>query len=159
MTDAACNALSTPYQHLLHRPHLCRLWPLGGRLNLADSESLVVPVAFSEFIRRVKTDDVQSVFTDGSQLVFAVKPSSTLLQGVPEGSQATSITFSTLQPQDYSIPYGTMEANGVEFGAVNKRDNRMSTVMVRASCWRGLPRASFYCHELVFAVGNRGIGR
>lgn len=107
------------------------LWPMGGRLNLAESDSLVVPVAFSEFIRRVKNDDVRSVFSDGASLSFTVKPTSSLLAGLPDTGAAVDVTFSTTRPADYSIPYATMEANGVEFGAVGRRDGRFTTVMVR----------------------------
>eukprot|EP00879_Flechtneria_rotunda_P020150 GHRR01021191.1.p1 GENE.GHRR01021191.1~~GHRR01021191.1.p1 ORF type:complete len:226 (+),score=47.44 GHRR01021191.1:919-1596(+) len=60
---------------------LMRLWPVGGRLGMAESETLVVHVPFSEFIRRVKHDDVRSVAVDGLHISFSLKPGSLELSG------------------------------------------------------------------------------
>lgn len=36
-----------------------------------------------------------------------------------------------MRPADYSLPYSTMEKNSVAFSAVDKRSNKLLTVMVR----------------------------
>lgn len=43
------------------------------------------------------------------------------------------MTFSTVRPPDYSLPYSVLESNGVSFGAVDKRGNWMLSVMVRGA--------------------------
>lgn len=66
---------------------LMRLWPVGGRLGMGESETLVVNVPFSEFIKRVKHDDVQSVAVDGLHISFSLKPTSLGLPGEPADPQ------------------------------------------------------------------------
>jgi hypothetical protein len=39
--------------------------------------------------------------------------------------------FSTVRPADYSVPYAVLEKNAVAFSAVDKRSNKLLTVMVR----------------------------
>lgn len=60
---------------------LMRIWPVGGRLGLGEGETVVISVPFSEFIKRVKHDDVQTVAIDGMHINFALKPSSIALPG------------------------------------------------------------------------------
>lgn len=38
--------------------------------------------------------------------------------------------FSTVRPSDYSVPYSVLEKNSVAFSAVDKRSNKLLTVMV-----------------------------
>jgi hypothetical protein len=45
--------------------------------------------------------------------------------------QPAKVMFSTVRPIDYSMPYATLEANNVSFSAVDKRGNRLLTVVVR----------------------------
>jgi hypothetical protein len=60
---------------------LMRLWPMGGRLGLGESETLVMSVPFSEFVRRVRHDDVNTVSVDGLHISFSLKPGSLSLPG------------------------------------------------------------------------------
>jgi hypothetical protein len=64
---------------------LMRLWPMGGRLGLGESETLVMSVPFSEFVRRVRHDDVSSVSVDGLHISFSLKPGSLTLPGEERG--------------------------------------------------------------------------
>ena len=48
---------------------------------MGESETLIVNVPFSEFIKRVKHDDVQSVAVDGMHISFSLKPTSLGLPG------------------------------------------------------------------------------
>jgi hypothetical protein len=59
-------------------------------------------------------------------------------------SKAQKVVFATVRPADYSLPYSTMEKNSVAFSAVDKRSNKLLTVMVRVGvsvlgvlCWAG----------------------
>lgn len=109
---------------------LTRIWPLGGRMNFGDSDSVVVQVPFSEFVRRIKHDEIHSVSMDGTHINFALRPTSPLLINRPEGSENARISFCTVRPTDYSVPYETLERNAVQFTAVDKRGNRFMTIMV-----------------------------
>jgi hypothetical protein len=50
---------------------------------------------------------------------------------LPEGAEHAKVMFSTVRPQDYSVPYAVLEKNSVAFSAVDKRGNKLLTVMVR----------------------------
>lgn len=66
-------------------------------------------------------------------LLLLLPPSCTALRTEPaEGSsKAQKVVFATVRPADYSLPYSTMEKNSVAFSAVDKRSNKLLTVMVR----------------------------
>jgi hypothetical protein len=111
---------------------LMRLWPMGGRMGMSDNESVVIQVPFSEFVRHVKNNDVQTVSIDGLGINFGLRPGSLKLKSpsdTPE--QKTQVTFSTVRPADYNVPYTLLESNGVQFSAVDKRSNRFLTILVR----------------------------
>eukprot|EP00878_Enallax_costatus_P018327 GHUV01019288.1.p1 GENE.GHUV01019288.1~~GHUV01019288.1.p1 ORF type:complete len:345 (+),score=69.17 GHUV01019288.1:331-1365(+) len=109
-----------------------RIWPVGGRLGLGEAETVVVTVPFSEFIKRVRHDDVQTVAMDGMHISFSLKPSSITLPDTLGSSDASRVMFTTVRPADYSVPYSVMEKNSVAFSAVDKRSNKFLTVMVYA---------------------------
>ena len=48
-----------------------------------------------------------------------------------EGSEGGQVLFATLRPADCSVPYAVLEKNGVAFSAVDKRSNKLLTVLVR----------------------------
>lgn len=64
---------------------LMRMWPVGGRagLDMAGSsrspEAVSINVPFSEFIRRAKANEVQSVMMDGMHVSFTPRPSTELM--------------------------------------------------------------------------------
>ncbi|GBF89670.1 ATP-dependent zinc metalloprotease FTSH, chloroplastic-like [Raphidocelis subcapitata] len=109
---------------------LIRLWPVGGKGLGARPDSITLQVPFSEFVRRVRANDVASVSVDGLDINFALKPGSSLLRDPPAGAEATRVSFSTVRPPDYSLPYSVLESNGVSFGAVDKRGNWMLSLLV-----------------------------
>ncbi|WIA29776.1 hypothetical protein OEZ86_012250 [Tetradesmus obliquus] len=111
---------------------LMRMWPMDGRMGLGEAETLVMSVPFSEFIKRVKHDDVASVAVDGLHISFSLKPSSLALPEPPQGAEQAKVVFSSVRPADYSVPYSVLEKNGVAFSAVDKRSNKLLTVMVYA---------------------------
>jgi len=112
---------------------LMRIWPIGGRSGLGgEPDHVVVQVPFSEFVRRIKQDEVQSVSVDGLQLNFALRPTSPLLAARPEGSDAAKITFYTVRPADYGVPYEILESHGVTFSAVDRKSNRLMSILVYA---------------------------
>jgi len=47
-----------------------------------------------------------------------------------EGAEHTKVMFSSVRPADYSVPYSVLEKNGVAFSAVDKRSNKLLTVLV-----------------------------
>jgi len=47
-----------------------------------------------------------------------------------EGSKVQKVVFATVRPADYSLPYSTLEKNNVAFSAVDKRSNKLLTIMV-----------------------------
>ena len=102
-------------------------------MGAGENENVVVQVPFSEFVRRVKKDEIHTVYLDGLHVNFGLRPSSSALANLPEGSEKARITFATVRPGDYSVPYDILEANGVQFSAIDKRNNKLLTVMVSHS--------------------------
>lgn len=49
---------------------------------------------------------------------------------VLDSSEAQRVVFTTVRPSDYSVPYTVLEKNSVAFSAVDKRSNKLLTVMV-----------------------------
>lgn len=64
-----------------------------------------------------------------------LQPPAALCHSLPaepaEGSKVQKVVFATVRPADYSLPYTTLEKNSVAFSAVDKRSNKLLTVMVR----------------------------
>lgn len=50
-----------------------------------------------------------------------------------QGAEQAKVVFSSVRPADYSVPYSVLEKNGVAFSAVDKRSNKLLTVMVGGS--------------------------
>jgi len=141
----------------------------------------VVQLPFSEFVQRVKQNEVSSVSIDGPQVNFSLKPSSTLLQGPSHRpkSQASSasptstsssvsasnsaqneaarLSFYTIRPADYPVPYSTLEQHKVVFKAAEQKGNRLVTIMVY-SLYIGLLLSAL--NRLPIKLPNqKGVGR
>ena len=115
---------------------LLRLWPLGGRTKMGDPQAVNVHVPFSEFVARVKANDVEAVQMDGAEMTFTLRPTSKTLREMPEGSDSVRLTYTTTRPADYPTPYDALEQHSVRFSAVEKRGNAFVTVVVCAACGR-----------------------
>ncbi|KAG1677023.1 hypothetical protein FOA52_001192 [Chlamydomonas sp. UWO 241] len=133
---------------------LMRMWPAGGPSGhgLADTpggrpgrtEDVTVVVPFSDFLRRVKKDEVQSVVLDGSQIIFSPRsPASdlaALFKSLPSSSSPDSVrdlsrvrlTLYSQRPADYVLPYERLENNGVIFSVLERRGNTVATIMMWA---------------------------
>ena len=93
-----------------------------------------VQVPFSEFVQRIRGNDVAAVAVDDRRVSFAVRGGSSLLGLLPRGAdERTKLTFRTVRPADFNMPYDTMLRHKVEFAATDRRGNRLFTVMVRSS--------------------------
>ncbi|KAI8474959.1 MAG: hypothetical protein J3K34DRAFT_489397 [Monoraphidium minutum] len=151
--------VSAPWRVLLNVMalfFLVRLWPMGGRGLGARPESVNLQVPFSEFVRRVRANDVSSVSVDGLDIAFSLKPGSSLLKDPPAGAEGARVSFSTVRPPDYSLPYSVLEGNGVSFAAVDKRGNWALSLMVY-----GLYAALFLSalNRLPIKLPAKGTGR
>lgn len=110
---------------------LLRLWPVGGRgSGMAEAQAVNLQVPFSEFVSRVKTNEVDAVQMDGAELTFTVRSGSKLLKDLPEGSESVKVSYSTVRPADYPTPYDVLEGHGVRFSAVEKKGNALITALV-----------------------------
>jgi hypothetical protein len=135
---------------------LLRLWPMGSRNGFNDSDSLVVPVPFSEFVRRVKENDVRTVTMEGLTINYALRTTSPLLANPPQGVDATKLTFSTIRPADYAVPYDLLEKHNVMFSAVAKSGTNFSTLLVYA-LYAGLLLSAF--GKMPLRLPSKGAGR
>lgn len=97
---------------------------------MTDAQTVNVNVPFSEFVSRVKSNDVEAVQMDGPDLTFSLRNNSKILKDMPEGGEAVKLTYTTVRPLDYPTPYDTLEQHGVKFTAVEKRGNTLITIMV-----------------------------
>lgn len=114
---------------------LMRIWPVGGRAGLSSSpnksvESMNVRVPFSEFIRRVRQDEVEAVVLDGPQVGFTPRTTTdlTTLSNSMEGH--VRITYFTQRPIDYVMPYDKLESNGVVFSTLDQRHDKVPTILM-----------------------------
>ncbi|KAK9840743.1 hypothetical protein WJX81_001655 [Elliptochloris bilobata] len=87
-------------------------------------------VNFSEFVRRVRRNEVAAVLVDDRQLSFSARQGSSLLPAAAEGAKDMRVNFRTVRPADYSTPYETLLKNQVPFAAVDKGQNRLLNIMV-----------------------------
>lgn len=117
---------------------LLRLWPVGGRgSGMAEAQAVNLQVPFSEFVGRVKTNEVDAVQMDGAEITFTVRSGSKLLRDLPEGSESVKVSYSTVRPADYPTPYDVLEGHGVRFSAVEKKGNALITAMVSTLIFSG----------------------
>ena len=81
---------------------------------------------------QIKTNDVQAVTIDGVKFSYTLRPNSPRLKALtlPEGAENFRISYSTIRPADISTPYDTMVHNKIQFQAVEKQNNRFSSILV-----------------------------
>eukprot|EP00210_Caulerpa_lentillifera_P008342 g7956.t1 len=135
---------------------LLRLWPLSGKTGQNQPQTVNISVPFSEFVTRVKSNDVDGVVMDGQEMTFTLRPNSRLLRDLPAAAQSTKLTYKTVRPADYATPYDVLEQHGVKFSSHEKRGSLVITVMVYA-LYIGLLLTSF--GRLQFKFPQRTIGR
>eukprot|EP00951_Prasinocladus_malaysianus_P029344 scaffold270346_cov34-Prasinocladus_malaysianus.AAC.1 len=80
---------------------------------------------------QIKTNEIQTVSVDGTHITYALRPNSPRMRNLqlPEGSENLRISYSTIRPADYSIPYDQMLNNKIQFSAVDKRNNRLVSIL------------------------------
>ncbi|MCO5596012.1 hypothetical protein L7F22_050065 [Adiantum nelumboides] len=125
-----------------------------------------VNVAFSDFLHRIHSNEVESVEVDGVHLTFTIRPLArdTLIKeqtcahpneltsdGKSQLQDATSLAtlarsapvskrtvFITIRPTDMTTPYEKMVENGVEFGAPDRRSARLFNSVLIGLLYIGL---------------------
>ena len=80
----------------------------------------------------MKSNDVQAVTVDGVNISYTLRPNSTRFKALqlPDGTENLRISYSTVRPADLSTPYDTMLHNKIQFQAVDKRNNRFTSILV-----------------------------
>eukprot|EP01026_Neomeris_dumetosa_P000122 TRINITY_DN100313_c0_g1_i1.p2 TRINITY_DN100313_c0_g1~~TRINITY_DN100313_c0_g1_i1.p2 ORF type:complete len:294 (+),score=19.68 TRINITY_DN100313_c0_g1_i1:84-884(+) len=127
---------------------LLRLFPIAGQHPLFSNPALEHRrQPFSEFMKNVRNNEVESVSVDGETIHYWVR-SAVQQQYVGEkeqvGGEQGRVTFMTTRPQDMQTPYEILMRNGVPFNAVEKRGNSLVSVLI------------FMLHMgLILAVMNR----
>jgi len=120
-----------------------RLWPLGGR-GASEAATVTVTAPYSEFMRQVNANEVKAVSVDGVHLTYTLRPpfeerqrNQLPIPSQPPSSDGTpavpvKISFNTVRPADASTPYALMQKKEIQFSAVEKRNNRMFTILMWA---------------------------
>eukprot|EP00887_Chlorella_sp_A99_P001200 scaffold14.g1200.t1 len=136
---------------------LTRIWLPGRGGLLGLPEPVTVQVAFSEFVKQLRRNEVQRVTVDGSTLAFVPRPRSSLYKLLPEHLDRGHLSFQTIKPADYPTPYDLMLSNNVQFSAVDKHPLRLSSLLVRrnGSCASGAGGRGRRRSEAT-ATGRRG---
>lgn len=111
---------------------LLRLWPLSGKMGNSNQQTVSITVPFSDFISKVKSNDVDGVQMDGHDMTFTLRPTSKLMKDLPETKEEVKLTYRTVRPADYPTPYETLEQHNVKFSSSEKRGSLLITVMVRS---------------------------
>ena len=118
----------------------------AGVSKTAASAPRVFSVPYSEFVRAVRTNKVASVQVDGVHMMWKPREQAGAVTGAPTGKtrpaqpQAAAqllaaptppVVFASTRPADTVVPYDTLLANGVTFGAPDKRPgNRVVTAVM-----------------------------
>lgn len=141
-------------------------FPLPGTRPPVETHAAAtyVNVAFSDFLHRIHSNEVESVEVDGVHLTFTVRPrarealskeqtSDDLIDGKSQREDATSLAvlarsapvstskrtvFTTIRPTDMTTPYEKMIDNGVEFGAPDRRSTRLFNSILIGLLYIGL---------------------
>ena len=122
---------------------LMRIWPLSGRSPLGQAQPVSVQVPFSEFIEQTQSRQVVAVTVDNRNIKYVLRPEAPLFKILPETEQTVNVEFQTTRPADYTMPYDMLTKQGIQFGAVDNRNNTFLTVMV---CLL-LLLSSIFCHQ------------
>ena len=108
---------------------LLRIWPLHGRSPLGTAQPVTVPVPFSEFVRQTDSQQVSAVSIDRRNIKYQLHPDSPVFEDIPQTDEPVAVSFQTVRPSDYAMPYETLVKQGVQFAAVDGRNNTMMTVV------------------------------
>ena len=122
-----------------------KIVPVSG---VVDMETVIVHVPYSEFLRKVERDQVKSLEVDGVHHTYSLRNErreiDRMVASVAQRRPARSSKFSpsldkvkrlsyvTIRPANMPTPYETLLRNHVEFGAPDKRFNRVFTIMSHA---------------------------
>jgi len=119
---------------------LMKIVPVSG---FVDMETIVVHVPYSDFMRKVASDQVKSLEVDGVYHTYALRQKASSSEfrrlATSVGKQkllamdkVKRINYVTIRPANMPTPYETLLKNNVQFGAPDKRMNRVLTVMSHA---------------------------
>jgi cell division protease FtsH len=119
-----------------------KLVPASG---VVDMETVVVQVPYSDFMRKVERDQVQDLEIDGVYHKYSLrnKASSAEFRRLASSlgrqkqkfvslDKIKQINYVTIRPANMPTPYDTLLKNNVQFGAPDKRFNRVMTFMTHA---------------------------
>ena len=107
---------------------LMRFWPVPSNQNpLGRPDAIKVKVAYSEFLKSVKKNEISKLVVDGVRISYILKPSSDIFTSAPEELDRNSFSFETTRPTDLPTPYDLLISNGVQFSALDKRGGGFAT--------------------------------
>lgn len=109
---------------------LMRIWPLHGRSPVGQAQPVAVQVPFSEFIQQTQSKHVSAVTVDNRAVKYTLRPDAPIFKNIPKGEETVNVAFQTTRPADYAMPYDTLIKQGIQFAAVDSRNNPILTVMV-----------------------------
>ena len=122
---------------------LMRIWPLSGRSPLGQAQPVSMQVPFSEFIEQTQSQQVVAVTVDNRNVKYVLRPDASMFKLLPQTEQPANVEFQTTRPADYAMPYDMLTKQGIQFGAVDSRNNTFLTVMV----YLLLLLSCSFCHQ------------
>jgi len=120
---------------------LLKIVPSSG---VVDMETIVVHVPYSDFMKKVERDLVKDLEVDGVHHTYSLRNKASTAEfrrvAASLGRQnkfvsldkVKRINYVTIRPANMPTPYDTLLRNNVQFGAPDKRFNRVMTIMTHA---------------------------
>jgi hypothetical protein len=91
-------------------------------------------VAYSDFVRQAKRNEVAKVVVDGAALTYTLRPSAEWVRSLPAEARER-VTLTTVRPADLAAPYDALLANGVALSALDSRAPGGLFGRLLVSCW------------------------
>lgn len=114
---------------------LIRFMPVPSRMHspVATPEGVVLRVAYSDFLKAVRHNEVSRVVvnSDGGVISYALRQSSEIFKNAPKGLDSAKFSFETVRPVDFPMPYETLMSNNVPFSAMEKKGGFFGGILVR----------------------------
>ena len=102
---------------------LLNVWPMQKSPApgyLPPGRYVTVKLAFSDFLKSLKKNEISFIAIEGNHLKCKLKPDASAYGSFRIDIDKSAIWFDTVKPRDYRLPYDTLMSNGAMFTTIEK---------------------------------------